>query len=247
MSDKTDTRTATQKIEDLEKVSTLLWQQTAQIKSAVENLLRAQGDMALVKEALKLLNKKSEAIVQAALPETGITPASVSALVTKMNVDDLTAQVAGYLASGHLAASDAVAADSYLVCEEYDSEGNLANPRIQFRLDSQDEKTQAALTGKKAGDTVSFGEGKLSAKILEIYTLTEPKAPEAAPAADAAPAATETASTEAAPATDATPAPAEAPATPAATGPSNDALAAPAESPVTEFVPSQPGAMTTAS
>ena len=46
------------------------------------------GDMALVKDALKLLNKKAEAIVQVAKPESGISEASVNALVTSMNVEE---------------------------------------------------------------------------------------------------------------------------------------------------------------
>ena len=149
MSDNTDKRTATQRIEDLEKVVTMLYQATAQSKNALENLLRSQGDMALVKDALKLLNKKTEAIIQCATPETGITVQAVSALVVKMNVEDLTAQVAGFVASGHLTAADEVAADSYLVCEELAADGTQVNPRIQFRLDSQDASTQEAFKGKK--------------------------------------------------------------------------------------------------
>jgi hypothetical protein len=183
-----DTRTATQKIEDLEKVVTMLYQATAQNKNVLENLLKAQSDMALVKDALKLLNKKTEAIVQVANPETGITVASVSALVTKMNVEDLTAQVAGYVANGHLVAADEVTDNSYLVAEENNLDGVLVNPRIQFRLDSQDKATQDVLKGKKAGDTVSFGENKFTAKILEVYTIVEPKAAEATPVLEAVPA-----------------------------------------------------------
>ena len=173
----TDNRTATQKIEDLEKVVTILYQAVGQMKNATEHLLKSQGDMALVKDALKLLNKKTEAIIQVAKPETGITVASVSTLVIKMNVDDLTAQVAGHVASGNLVATDTVAADSYLVAEELNADGTLANPRIQFRLDSQEPATVELLKGKKVGDTISFGENKFSAKLLEIYSVVEPKAP----------------------------------------------------------------------
>ena len=221
MSENTDKRTATQKIEDLEKVVTMLYQATAQSKNAVENLLRPQGEMGLIKDALKLLNKKTEAIIQAASPETGITLESVSALVVKMNVEDLKAQVAGYLANGHISAADEVAADSFLVAEELNADGSLANPRIQFRLDSQDPATVEALKGKKVGDSVSFGEGKFSARLLEIYSITPPQAPaaEAAPASEAAEA-------------------------PAASAPALDAL--PSETPVVEFVPSDASTMATA-
>jgi hypothetical protein len=241
MSDNQDKRTATQRIEDLERVVTMLYQATAQSKNALENLLRAQGDMALVKDALKLLNKKTEAIIQVATPETGITVQAVSALVVKMNVEDLTAQVAGFVTSGHLTPADEVAADSYLVCEELAADGTQVNPRIQFRLDSQDASTQEAFKGKKAGDTVSFGENKFSAKILELYTLTEPKAPEAAPAE----AASEATAADATAPTTGDAAPAEA----VQTGPSNANFEnPPAETPVAQFVPSDDSVpMTTAS
>ena len=89
MSENKDNRTATQKIEDLEKVVTVLYQTATQNRQAIESLFATQRDMTLVKDALKLLNKKTEAIVQTATPESGITPDSVAALVVKMNVDEL--------------------------------------------------------------------------------------------------------------------------------------------------------------
>lgn len=200
MSENTDTRTATQRIEDLEKVVTVLYQAANQASNAIQNLPSLGADMALVKDALKILNKKTEAIIRAAAPETGINIDSVSAIVVKMNVDDLTAQVAAYVANGHLTVAEEVADNSYLVCEESNLDGTLANPRIQFRLDSQDAATSGALKGKKVGDVVSFGENRYTAKILEIYSLVEPKAPEAqaAPAAEAPQASSE--GSEAAPA-----------------------------------------------
>lgn len=221
MSENTDKRNATQKIEDLEKVVTMLYQAVAQMKGGLENLMKAQGDLPLIKDALKLLNKKTEAIIQVAAPETGITVNSVSSLVVKMNVEDLTAQVAGHIASGNLSVTDVVADNSYLVCEELNADGSMANPRIQFRLDSQDSVTSDALKGKKVGDTVSFGDNKFSARILEIYSLVEPKAPDAPQEPTA---------------------PTEAPIPTAQV--SNDL---PTETPVEQFVPSDSSTMTTAS
>ena len=129
MSENTDKRTATQRIEDLEKVVTMLYQATAQNKPVLENLLKSQtnsvNDLNLIKEALKLLNKKTEAIVQAATPESGITPTTVSTLLVKMNVDDLTALVAGYIANGHIVPADTIADNSFVVAEELNSDGTL--------------------------------------------------------------------------------------------------------------------------
>jgi hypothetical protein len=179
MSDNTDKRTATQRIEDLEKVVTTLWQAAAEQKNVLENLIKAQGDMVTVKDAVKLLNKKIEAVVQVANPETGITVSSVSNLVITMNVQDLKNQVDGYLANGHVAPAGEVALNSFIVCEESNEKGELVNPRIQFRLDSQDKEIANTLVGKKVGESVSFGENKLSAKVLEIYTILEQKSQDA--------------------------------------------------------------------
>jgi len=179
MSDNKDTRTATQKIEDLERVVSMLYQSVTALDGAVKSLMSTQRDMVLVRDALRLLNKKTEAIIQVATPESGITAVAVSDLVIKMNVDDLKAQVADYLQRGSLIPSDEVSAKTYLVCEEQNADGTIANPRIQFRLDSQDPETQAALTGKKVGDVVSFGEGKYNAKITELYSLVDSPAPQA--------------------------------------------------------------------
>lgn len=205
MADNKDTRNATQRIEDLEKVASILYQNQLVGKNAIDSLPALQNDVSLLKDALKLLNKKTEAIIQAATPETGITVLAVSALVTKLVVAEMAAQVAAHVQNGYLVASDGeVEANSYVVCEEYNTDGSLANARIQFPLTSQDEPTQAAMKGKKVGDTVDFGENKFPAKILEIYTMVEPKAPEAAPAeteasvaAHNAQVATETATTDA--------------------------------------------------
>lgn len=221
---KSDNRTATERLEDLEKVVTVLYQAASQNKSLIESLLenfqKTQGENALIKDTLRILNKKLEAVIQVATPETGVTPESVSNLLTKMNVEDLTNQVAQYVTNGQIAVSDTVAANSFLVCEEYDADGKLVNPRIQFRMDSQDANTNAALTGKKVGETVSFGENKFAAKILEIYALVTPeKEPEATAPAEATPEAKEPEATAGY-----TP--------PAFTGPDTT----PTESPVTTFV-----------
>jgi hypothetical protein len=242
MSENTDKRTASQRLEDLEKVVTVLYQSLTQHKNAVEVLLKSQGDMGLVKEALKLLNKKLEATIQVAKPESGITVSSVNELVVKMNVEELKAQTAEHVANGMLSATDTVADNSFLVCEELNQDGTVANPRVQFRLDSQTEEVGNSFKGKKVGDTISFGENKFSATILELYSIVEPKPADAASAeTPAVQEPTETAPTATTPA-EATPdttAPAtEAPSvpSPAPTGPSNEALAPPAETPVTQFV-----------
>ncbi|CAM6005499.1 unnamed protein product [Sphagnum balticum] len=239
MSDNTDKRTATQRIEDLEKVLAMVCNGLNQLQGAVQALFQSQNELGPIKTALKILDRKTDGIVHSASADGGITFAAIKKYVEDLNIQDLKKMVADYLAAGKVVPTDVVAGDSFLVCEEYQPDGTLQNPRVQFRMDAQEKSTTDLLTGKKVGDLVSLGESEVSLKILELYTITPEKAPETpappAPAPEAATPATDTANSEAsqaAPAaTEATPAPA------APTGPSNANFeSAPAETPVTNFV-----------
>jgi uncharacterized coiled-coil protein SlyX len=244
-----DNRTATQRIEDLEKVVSMFYQALAEIHNTIKGLPALQQDMALVRDALKLLNRKAEAIIQSASESSGINYPAVEAIVIKYNVEDLAKQVAGYVAGGQIRPTDTVLTTGFVVGEELNADGTLNNPRTQFRVDSVNETTRDALLGKKVGDLISFGEGKLDLRVLEVYDMTPAQAPTAetpatdAPAADAAPAETQAAESAPdaapaeAPAADPTPAPAADP-TPEAAAPATELPALPAETPIAEFVPS---------
>lgn len=243
MSENTDNRTATQRLEDLERVVASMYQALGPALGQLEALGPVKNELELVKEVLKLLNKRVEATIQLAKPETGITSDAVSAAMAQMAVAEMAGLVKGWLDSGALTTTDTVTDQTFLVCRELNSDGVEVNPRVQFRLDSQDQVTQDALRGNKAGVTVSFGENRFSVQILEIYALTQPKAPEAAPSATEAPPAAETAPEASAEAPAAAPAE-EAPAPATSTAPTPVPAQAtldplPPESPVVEFVPSQ--------
>ena len=244
MSENKDNRTASERIQDLEKVLTVLYQAAQRHEEILGGLGGLKNDMTLVKDALKLINKRTEAIIQSASPESGVTSASVDTLVIKMNVDELTQQTANYVTAGHLAPTDTIVDNTFVVCEEHNSDGKLINPRIQFKLDTQDPATQESLKGKKAGDTVSFGENKFTVKILEVYSLLDPTAPKSEEPVPEAPVPDNSVgSTE--PTTTAETAP-EAPAEQAAPAAAPEVNALPPETPVVQFVPSEPGMMVTA-
>lgn len=175
----TDKRNATQRIEDLERVVTQLYQAATQLQQVTKASLDTQQaqsqDLVLVKEALKLIDRKTKAIIQTASATSGITEDAVRDLVLAMNVEEMAEQVKTYLANDNITPSETVTANSFCVCEEYEND-KLANPRIQFRLDSQGKETTEALLGKKAGDRVDFGADKFGVKILEVYELVAPKA-----------------------------------------------------------------------
>ena len=216
----TDNRTATQRIEDLERVTTVMYQGLSRAIDTLNGMTNVNQDIAIAKEVINVLNKKTDAIIKVAAPETGITADAVAASVTEMRLDDMKAQVAGYLANGVIAPAEVIAEDSFVVCQESNSEGEVVQPRLQLRIDSQEEANRTAFIGKKVGETASFGENRYDAKILEIYTLVPPKAPEApaaAPAAAETPAEAAPQAAEAAPAAPEATAPAETPAAPATT------------------------------
>lgn len=205
-----DTRTATQRLDDLERVVASLYSAVNQLIQVNDKISKLVADIPLLHQAVKLLNRRIEGVVRAASESAGITIASVSAEVVKMNLEELKAQVAQGIADGHLSASEVITDTSFAVVEEFAPDGTVASERTQFPVGAQPDEVKAQLLGKKVGDTASFGPEKFSLKVLEVYQVNEPKAPEAA--AVEAPAMEQTAAAPAeAPAPEAAPAPAEAP------------------------------------
>jgi len=174
MSENTDKRTATQRIEDLERVVATLYEEATRNLALVQNLAKGQSELKLIKDAIKLLNHKSEAIIMSASESSGITNESVNKNMINLNVMELKKQVEISVANGTLVSADVIADGTYVVCEEVNPDGTIANPRVQFPLAAQPENVQQVLKGKKAGDLVNFGqEGSLDAKVLEVYTLVD--------------------------------------------------------------------------
>jgi hypothetical protein len=237
MSDNTDKRTATQKIEDLEKVVTMLCQTVFQLQNTNKALTQLQSDVGLLKHSTKLLDRKLDGVITSASSESGITLDSVKAFMIDASIKELKDQVANHLKNGELLPANEITANGFCVCEEYGTDGAVTDPRVQFRLDSQKKETVDALLGKKPGDLVTFGDNTFSVKILEVYALPPTPSPDAAPT-DAA------VSSETAPA--ASDASLDAPQTAAQTGPSNDNFtSAPTETPIETFV-SDAGSVTPA-
>ena len=209
-------KTATERLEDLEGAMS----QVGQALSSLDPLIR---DLGGVKEALKLLNNKLDAVVKAISAGSPLTDETLNKLMTTANAEELAAKVAAMVAQGLLVASDTVTNDSFVVINEADAAGTVVNPRMQFLVSAlQIEEVRTKLGGSKVGDNIPVGDKGASINVLESYTIAIPKAPEAAapgedaneagpaatPAAEAvpAPAATDAApaTTDAAPATDST-------------------------------------------
>lgn len=185
-----DNRTASQRLDDVERVVASLYNGLQQLANGLDSLAKSTQEFPMVRQGVQLLSKRLECLISIADPLSGISPANVDAAVVLSNVADLKEQINVWLGTGAITATDTVGEKTFVVALEKDAEGKVANPRIQFALEFQREDLRTALTGKKVGETISFGEGKLDLEITELYTINEPKPPVAlaeAPAAEAAP------------------------------------------------------------
>lgn len=182
-----DNRTASQRLDDVERVVASLYNGLQQLAGGLDSLAKSVQEFPMIRQAVYLMSKRLECVIGVADPLSGISLETVDAAVIQSNVVELKEQVNSWLGAGAITATDAVGEKTFVVACEKDAEGKVANPRIQFSLDSQREELKTALTGKKVGETISFGEGKLDLEILELYTVNEPKPPVAlaeAPADD---------------------------------------------------------------
>lgn len=202
-----DTRSASQKINDLENALMSLYQ-------TADNMAR---DLMGIKEVLKLINNKLESVIKASAGGEPINDEVIKRIMVQNNCEELANKVKVMVVQGILIPTDQIAADSFLVGSEINDSGEVTNPRLQFALYAVRPEQQEKLKGLRVGDTVVMQEGSPKYRIDEVYQIQAPKQPEAAaaPAEAAASPAAEQSTTEA---------PAEAPAEAAP-----EATAAPAE------------------
>lgn len=177
--DKADTRTASQRIEDLEQ----------NIAATFQTMDMLARDVMLIKEAVKLLGNKVDSMVKAlsvSMPTT-INDDILSKLMIENNVEELKTKVSALVAQGVLVAQDSVDDGSFVVARELNDAGEVVNPRIQFALQAIQEGLREKIRGSKPGDVLTLEEGKLKFELLESYSVQPPKAEDAtpAPAADA--------------------------------------------------------------
>lgn len=164
-----DKRNATQRIEDLERALVSLYQ-------TCDNMAR---DLTLIKDAIKLLGNKVDAIRQA----SNLTDDQVGAIMTENNVNELKDKVQNLVDQKILSVADAATETSFLVGREVNDEGSVVNPRLQFALSALQPELQEKLKGAKVGDSITLQEGKLKYEVLEVYTIKAPEAPQTEEAA----------------------------------------------------------------
>lgn len=179
MSDTETKKSATERLEDLEKMM-------AQVGQALGSLDPMTRDLLGIKEALKLLNNKVNAMARAANEGKLPTDETLSGFMTEVNAAELKGKVDQMVASGLLAATDTVAKESFVIINEIDGTGKVVNPRMQFLLSAlQHEEVRAKLEGVKVGSSVAIGDTGATVTVLEAYNVVPPAAPTAeAPATD---------------------------------------------------------------
>jgi len=195
-----DTRSASQKIGDLENAMMALYQ-------TADNMAR---DLNTLKEAIKLLGNKIDSIVKATVAGEPLSDEVISRIMVENNIEELKNKLKIMVGQGILTPSEQVAEDSFLVGADINDAGEVVNPRLQFALYAiKPPELQQKFLGARVGDVLNLQEGKLKFKVAEVYQIQKPKPPEAAPAApaEAAPAASDAAPAEAAPAPVSTPQP----------------------------------------
>lgn len=197
-------RTATQRLGDLERALMALYQ-------TADNMAR---DIGTIKDALKLLGNKVDAMVKATQRGEFMDDAVLTKIMIENNIEELKNKVDQLISQGFLAKNEEVTANSFIVGREVDEKGEVANPRLQFALSALAEPVRLKILGAKPGQLLELQEGKLKFEVLESYTIQTPKQPEEAPvdeleAADAAMAAEQAAAATqaAAPAGEVAPAP----------------------------------------
>lgn len=164
-----DTRSASQKITDLENA----------VMSLYHTINTLSKDFVTMKDALKLMDNKTNSIVELLSRGEKVSGETLNAEMIKNNCVDLKARVDAMLASGKLTNQGQIGDDSFVVASEHEDDGTEVNPRVQFAFYVLTPEIKEKIRGAKAGDVLLLQEGKARLKILEVYQIQPDKAPEA--------------------------------------------------------------------
>lgn len=163
-------RTAAQRLDDLERGLMALYQ-------TADNMAR---DMGVIKEAIKLLGNKLDAVVKASARGEALNDDVISKIMIENNVEELKNKVTTLVQQGVLVAAEEVTPNSFVVGQELAQDGTVQNPRIQFVVSALQEGVKEKMPGAKVDQILDLEEGKWKFQVLEIYSIETPKAPEEA-------------------------------------------------------------------
>jgi hypothetical protein len=162
-----DKRTAAQRIDDMERGLMALYQ-------TADNMAR---DLMTIKEAIKLLGNKLDAVVKASNRGEQLNDEVISKIMVENNIEELKSKVQDLVNQGVLQAAEEVTPNSFVVGREIDENGTVQNPRMQFVVSALAPNVKDKFPGAKAGQTLELEEGKWKFEIQEVYSLVVPSAP----------------------------------------------------------------------
>lgn len=162
-----DKRNASQRIEDLERAMMSLYQ-------TADNMAR---DLMTIKDAIKILGNKVDAIVKASSRGETLSDEVVAAIMVENNVEELKNKLNMLVAQGILVPEAVVSATSFVVGREVDDSGKVVNPRLQFTMSGLQEQVREKIVGAVPGQTLTLEEGKLKFEVLESYAIQTPQPP----------------------------------------------------------------------
>lgn len=161
-------RTASERLTDLENA----------LMSLYNGVNTLSNDVMIIKEAIKLLGNKADAMAKASIRGQQMTDDVISGLMVENNMEELKQKVTNFVSQGILKSSDKVTEESFVVGRELDSEGNVANPRLQFLVSALSENVKNKLPGAQAGQVLDLEEGKMKFEVLEVYSVQVPQTEE---------------------------------------------------------------------
>lgn len=174
-------KTAGQRLDDLERA----------LLSLFQNLDNLAKDSATLRDAVRLLGNKVDALAKANIRGESPTDEILSQIMIDNNVAELKGKVEDLIKAQVLVATDIIGDQSFIVGRElaHDSD-KVVNPRLQFSLTALAKETGDKLKGHLVGDIVAVAENQPRFEVLEVYTIQTPPVTDTAvvPQAEAAPA-----------------------------------------------------------
>ena len=169
-------RSATERLADLENGALQLFH--------LNNTL--VKDVMILKEALKLLDNKVNAITKASNSGEELSDVVLSRIMLEHDMEVLAEKVKTMVLQGMLIAEETVSDNSFLVGKELASDGTVVHQRLQFALKAVKPEHQEKIVGAKVGETVDIEEN-VKFLVLESYSIHAPEEAPQAPVSEAAP------------------------------------------------------------
>lgn len=177
MSEQVKNKTATQRIEDLEKDIQNHASGLVNLYNTINNMA---GDVLNLKEAVKILNFKIDAVIQSTRAKEDLTNESLTKHMRLSKAEELKSTVTDWVSKGLLVAQETVDAASFVVFQQLNEQDEIVDPRTQGNVSQLNAILKEAMIGKKVGESFKAADAVTNAnfniRIIENYALVQPEA-----------------------------------------------------------------------